>query len=336
MCKVFNKKINYFKLISIDRSKENCEQVFAWDKIKIWTNFIQFEFILKVLVKVIKDRPNYIFTRDIGVALILIFLRIKIIYEAHKEPKSKLVNFIFKFLSYKSNFILFTISDALKQYYLDNYNILKRRIFSYHDGVFIENYDKYRYLNKNRIRKSLNLPTDKVIMMHTGSLYPGRGAEYFGTIISSYPDILFVQVGGLEKDIEKYKSYYKKFNNIKFFGYQKNNILIQFQLISDILLFPMTKQTDTYWCCSPMKVFEYMATGVPIISSNIGSVAEVLNSSNSIPFNLKEKNSLILAVKLFFDDKESVKKKAKQGLKDVRTHYTWSKRVDQLLNFIQQ
>jgi glycosyltransferase involved in cell wall biosynthesis len=105
-------------------------------------------------------------------------------------------------------------------------------------------------------------------------------------------------------------------------------------MIADLLFYPMTKKTQTYWCCSPMKIFEYMATGIPILSSNVGSVSEVLNHTNSIPFDPEDEQSIIDGVNFFLKKNEEAKQRAKKALQDVRKQYTWYKRAKEILETI--
>lgn len=335
MCEAFNKENISFKLISTLNEKNLKEKKsFSWEKIKLNTKFRYLEFVLKSLKYVYKGKPTHIYTRDIVVAYIFSFFNIKIVYEAHKEPRTKTANIIIKRLRKKDNFLLITISKALKNFYLKDYNYSNEKVFDYHDAVFIDKYDEIRKIQKSEIRKELSLPINKTIVMHTGSLYPGRGAEHFETIIKKFPNILFVQVGGTKEDIEKYKSQYKIYSNIIFIEHQNNEILIKYQISSDLLFYPMTKNTATYWCCSPMKIFEYMATGVPILSSNVGSVSEVLNNKNSIPFNPDIEETIIDGINDFLKNNNELKEKTTTALNDVREKYTWEKRVKEIIKFL--
>jgi glycosyltransferase involved in cell wall biosynthesis len=336
MCKQFGECVENFKLVSpLNSENENLDNDFSWDKIRLNSKFPYLEFTLKSLLKAIKEKPTHIFTRDIVVAFALSFLGIQISYEAHKDPKSKVSSFLLKYLLGNNNFKLIVISNGLRDFYIREYHCKEDQIFAYHDGVFIEKYDKYRSIPKQMIRNKLGLPEERIIIMHTGSLYPGRGAELFGSIAKGFPQILLVQVGGREGDIEKYRKIYQEYENIVFVKHQKNDDLIKYQISADLLLFPMTNKTETFWCCSPMKVFEYMATGVPILSSNVGSVSEVLNDGNSTLFDSKDGNTIVAGVESFVKDRKNFSKKARVALNDVREKYTWSKRVYAIIRFIE-
>jgi glycosyltransferase involved in cell wall biosynthesis len=337
MCQAFYNALghNNFKLISTkNKENENKKSDYYWDKISLKTNFRYFEFSLKSIKNVLKEKPTHIFTRDIAIAFIFSFFDIKVIYEAHKEPRTKTAHILIERLKNKKNFLLVTISKTLKDYYINNYRFNDNKVFDYHDGVFLDKYDKLRNISKDTLRKELNIPIDKIIIMHTGSLYPGRGAEHFETIIRNFSQVFFVQVGGSDEDIKKYKEYYKEYKNILFIAHQNNDILTKYQMSADLLFYPMTKATSTYWCCSPMKMFEFMATGISILSSNIGSVKEVLNETNSIPFDPDDKTSIIIGVKFFLENKEDCEKKANKALQDINKKYTWEKRANEILEFI--
>ena len=334
MCKAFSKKVKNFKLISPkNRNNEFMDVDFKWDRIDITSKYKYLEFVIKSFVKVIKEKPTHIFTRDIVVAFFSSFLNIKVIYEVHKDPKTKTAYFLLKILRYKSNFLLIGISKALEDYYL-KFGYKKEKFFYYHDGVFLEKYDKLRNISKKNLRKQLNLPIDKIIIMHTGSLYEGRGAEYFEVIIKNFPEIYFVQVGGSEEYVNKWRNYYKDYDNIKIIGHQDNETLIKYQMSADLLFLPMTKNNPIWWCTSPMKLFEYMATGVPILASNIGSVGEVLTKKNAIIFNPEDEGSIIDGVKFYLENSEKANELGKNSLNEVRKRYTWNKRIERILEFI--
>lgn len=335
MCESFGKQNIEFKLVST-LSKENLclQKSFVWDKIELKMRFRYLEFVIKSFLKVLKEKPTHVYTRDIGVAFALCFFKVKIIYEAHKEPKSKIPDFMIKVLKNKNNFRLVAISSALKEFYKKHYGFSVNKMLACHDGVFIDSYDQLRNSSKGRLRKELNLPISKLIIMHTGSLYKGDDAKLFKVIVDNFKDILFVQVGGSEQDIHQYKEYYRENKNIIFVGHQTHEDIVKYQMSADLLFYALTKSNKLWWCTSPLKVFEYMATGIPILGSNIGSVGEVLTDANSIVFDPEDESTMIKGFHTFLSNKELVQKISEQALADIRSVYTWEMRVSSILSFM--
>ena len=335
MCEVFGKKDIHFELYSpLNNENKNISKPYKWNKIKLLTKFRYLEMIIRMILIVIRKKPTHIFTREIAIAYVFSFFNLKTIYEAHKEPKTKTASFMIKQLKKFNNFKLVTISKALKDYYINEYNYEENQVFDYHDGVFLEKYDTFRNISKEGLRKKLDLPIDKTIIMHTGSLYKGKDAELFKSIVDNLNDILFIQIGGSKEDITRYKEFYKDNKNIIFIGHQDHEKIIQYQMSADLLFYALTKSNSLWQFTSPLKLFEYMATGIPILGSNIGSVREVLNETNSIPFDPEDEQSIVDGVRFYLKNKVEVEKRAKNALKDVREKYTWDKRAKSILEFI--
>lgn len=310
-----------------------------WIKIDLYENksLLYLLFIFRALLFAKKNNFTYIYTRDIAVAILSIFFRLNSIYEIHKEPRSLPSKIIFfcinSFICFRNIKFIF-ISKALSQFYLKTYKI-RNKYSVCHDGVFMDLYDKYRMISKKTLRRELNLPNVK-IMLHSGSIHYGRGGELFEVIIKNFPDILFVQVGGEENDIEFWSVKYKKFKNILFIKRVNNEILVKYQMAADYLLYPLTKDCDTWWCASPLKLFEYLATGIPIFSSNIGSIMEILNQRCVFLFNPSNHSELSDILKKYQNNSTELKKRANVGMNIVRNNYTWPDRAKKILRFINE
>ncbi|HEX2991277.1 MAG TPA: glycosyltransferase family 4 protein, partial [Anaerolineales bacterium] len=125
-------------------------------------------------------------------------------------------------------------------------------------------------------------------VMCTGHLYAGRGAELFLELAASLPHVRFVWVGGRSEDIAAWRSRLKS-DNVFFTGFIPNQELPQYQAAADILLMPYSRSimgssgsADSAAVASPMKMFEYMAAGRAIVSSDLPVIREVLNESNAV------------------------------------------------------
>jgi glycosyltransferase involved in cell wall biosynthesis len=276
---------------------------------------------------------DVVYSRNLSILWLASLFGKKIVWEMHdgiSGANLKFFNKLFKKLK------IVAISDGLNKYLINEYNFNKDNILIAHDGVFLENYDELRKTDKSILRKDLNLLENRTIVMHTGSLYKGRGAELFEVIIKNFPELYFVQVGGNTENIIAWKEYYREYNNILFIGHQNNDNLIKYQMSADLLFLPMTKNSPIWWCTSPMKVFEYMATSIPILGSNVGSVGEVISKRNSIIFNPEDEQTIIGGVKYFLANKEEAEKLANHALEDIENKYRWDLRVENIIRFIKK
>lgn len=83
---------------------------------------------------------------------------------------------------------------------------------------------------------------------------------------------------------------------------------------------------------SPLKMFEYMASGKPIISSDLAALREVLRHKESAilcdPDNLDE---WIEAIKLLMEDENLRKKLGENARKESVDKYTWLIRAKKVL-----
>ena len=100
-----------------------------------------------------------------------------------------------------------------------------------------------------------------------------------------------------------------------------------------IMSYPSTEHYAHYM--SPLKLFEYMASGVPIVSSDLPSIREVLNENNSILVEPDNPEKLADGIKKVLQNQNLAEKISKQAYEDIKK-YTWQKRAEHILNFINE
>lgn len=137
-------------------------------------------------------------------------------------------------------------------------------------------------LTKAAIRKQLNLPLDKHIILYFGFLSPYKGPEVLlramPALIKKY-DVLLLMVGkGIlceylrrlseELNIQKY---------VKFVGYVTETQKPLLFNAADVFCLPSTKVTE----CFPLTILEAMASGVPVVSSNIGGIPDMIRNGHN-------------------------------------------------------
>ena len=122
----------------------------------------------------------------------------------------------------------------------------------------------------------------RAVCGYFGHLYPGRGIEIIEQLACRHPDVGFAVIGGNDSVIARYRDT-RKSPNLHFLGHVPHLTAQTAMAACDALLMPYQQKVsigvrdhDTARWMSPMKMFEYMASGVPLISSDLSPLREVL------------------------------------------------------------
>jgi glycosyltransferase involved in cell wall biosynthesis len=155
------------------------------------------------------------------------------------------------------------------------------------DGVDFERYASLP--DPATARRQAGLPSNPTVQC-TGHLYEGRGAALFLSLAEKFPQASFVWVGGRPVDVENWgkKASAAALANVIFTGFVPNATIPLYQAAADVLLMPYQETVatssggNTASICSPMKMFEYMASGRAILTSDLPVLHEVLDDSMAI------------------------------------------------------
>jgi len=184
---------------------------------------------------------------------------------------------------------LLTITHALRRELERRYRpaLPERQIVIAPDGVDLERYEHLP--DPESARRQLGLPPGLTAIC-TGHLYAGRGVELFLALAASFPKVNFLWVGGRSQDVDEWRSRATAsgLQNVTYTGFLPNERIPFYQAAADILLMPYERTVstssggNTAEICSPMKMFEYMAAGRSILTSDLPVLREVLNEDNAV------------------------------------------------------
>jgi len=258
-----------------------------------------------------------------------IFFR-KVVYELHYLPKK--ISLYHKINWHKAKGLIVLTRFIKDQLVL--WGIKENKILVEGDAVSLEEFSLV--ISKEEARKSLALPPDKKIILYTGSFFTHswKGVDVLLKSASHLSnEYLFVFVGGNEKEIEQVKKEYGQ-NNLLFVGQKLHKEIPYYLRAADVLVLPNKKGDDhSEKFTSPLKLFEYMAAGRPIVASDLPSIKEILNDKNAIFFEPNNPELLALGIKKIFQDSDLAQYLADQALSDVQK-YSWSARAKKIEEFI--
>jgi O-antigen/teichoic acid export membrane protein/glycosyltransferase involved in cell wall biosynthesis len=203
------------------------------------------------------------------------------------------------------------------------------------NGVDME---RYRDLpSPPEARGRLGLP-EALTLGYTGHLYAGRGMGLLVELARRFPRVSFLWVGGRPEEVAAWRGRLaeKKLTNVTLTGFVENSRLPLYQAAADLLLMPYERQIagssggDSAAYASPMKMFEYMACGRAIVSSDLPVIGEVLNETNAVLCPPEEAGAWSEALESLIADPARCERLARQALEDVQ-RYTWLERARKAL-----
>jgi len=105
---------------------------------------------------------------------------------------------------------------------------------------------------------------------------------------------------------------------------------------ADVLILPNPVSAISTAFTSPLKLFEYMAAGRPIVASDLPSIREVLTDGhNALLVEPGNPRALTAAVRRLKEDPQTAARLSHQALEDVR-EYTWDRRAARLESLFTQ
>jgi glycosyltransferase involved in cell wall biosynthesis len=263
-----------------------------------------------------------VYTRE---ELPLLFLprRIRSFYEAHQLRGS----FFLRLLIKKATGII-AISQGLKDAFVRG-GFPPERILVAHDG-----YDEKAFaerIDKQAARKKLSLPPDKKIAMYIGGLEEWKGAETLCRAASFLAEtgILVAIIGGTDAEIQRFR---QKYPAVLFLGRRPYQELPFIQQAADALVVPNSgRERISREFTSPLKLFAHMASGIPLVVSDVPAIREVLSDNEAEFFTPDDAQSLAHALRRALAGSGGVK--AEAALKK-SILYTWDKRAQSVLAYI--
>lgn len=211
------------------------------------------------------------------------------------------------------------------------------KILVAHDGVDIARFSVRE--SREECRKKLNLPLDRRIVAYTGSiaLYEWKGVDILiqAAKIAQDESALFLFVGGSESEVRLMSKKHRE-GNIRFVSQRPHGEIPYYLKAADALVIPNKRGDDiSERFTSPMKLFEYMASGTPIVASGTPSVREVLDEENAHFFKPNNPESLLDVIKTVLSRHEVAKNRARRATTSAR-RYSWHSRAVSIYSFLKK
>jgi glycosyltransferase involved in cell wall biosynthesis len=220
--------------------------------------------------------------------------RFKLVYDMHSSLKqqltnfefteSKIIHFIFKKLEDSSinaadaviticpdlaNYVGTIITDPERHYLIEN---------SIHEPVKLKNSGSADIAH-NWDENIFQRPEGSFLFVYAGTLEAYQGIdlliESFASVVAEKPNAYLLVVGGSDFQVDHYraKARERKLDaHCHFTGMVSQPLAYEYMASADVLVSPRTDGTNT-----PLKVYQLLASGIPIVATNIHSNTQVLD-----------------------------------------------------------
>ena len=217
---------------------------------------------------------------------------------------------------FKNANLIFTIShltyERSKKY--------KNNIFNYPPAV------DFKKIIQNK--KIFNIGANKTNICYIGALSNVIDIELLDYVISKLNEFNFIFIGPILINVNKIK----KYKNVSFLGQLCHDKTISYLKSMHMGIIPYKKNefTDNVYCC---KLNEYLACGLPVISTNLHEIEIFSSNHDNIIKISKNKNEFanhIIDINSKYDVID------KTNLKTIAEKNSWDKRFELIINTIEE
>lgn len=289
--------------------------------------------ILSNIIK--KEKPDIIHERDstFSFSPILLANKFRLPYFVEINSPISMNNLIFKNIEkFKENSkihkadAIITVSNTLRTYFR-NKGLPDNKIYVVPNGVDETIFNPF--VDGKYVKIKYNLEGFRVICFSGSTLQKWQGIDILmktAMMIQSIKNIKFLIVGEEIRDKRNIPE------NVVFTGSIKHEDVPYYLAAADILVAPyilIDKFIKIGFFNSPIKLFEYMAMGKAIISSDMGQIKEVIeHGKTGILIKPNDPIELTEAIMRLLDDDKLRTKLGNNAWESVLKNYTWENNAD--------
>jgi len=290
-----------------------------------------------------KEQADLYYTRDVAVAFWLTRLGLPTVFEGHTVPKRARRRLLRRMARHQKLLFVVLLTSFLKESFAElGFN--QRRLGVFPDGVDLSLF--HALPDKTECRRRLNLSLTLPIIGYVGrflTMGNEKGIPHLIEAMAHLPSIngkvpLLLCVGG---PMSAVTDYLKRADAsgiprqmLKFVDRVPNRDVPLWLGALDIAVMPFPATEHYKYFMSPLKLFEYMAAGVPIVSSDLPSIQAILqHDENAWLVSPGDSESLGQGIVALLKDRDRATRLAKSAKKTVEP-YTWNKRARGILERI--
>jgi glycosyltransferase involved in cell wall biosynthesis len=235
----------------------------------------------------------------------------------------------FEIQAYRKCDALVCISDNLKNIIVDEANIPPHKVIVVPNGVDVSRF------NPSEIQP-IRLFKDFTIGF-LGNLASWQGINLLFDVYQEIREegfninLVFVGDGPIKPKLEAKVKQQNLTEYVEFTGFIPQNMVPRYIAGFDIGYTGQTQRTETRMYCSPIKLYEYMAMGIPAIASDYEDTRRVIKKGSGYLFEIGDSQDLKRAILTAYQDKEKLPKMGEIAREEILQNHSWEARVKKII-----
>jgi glycosyltransferase involved in cell wall biosynthesis len=231
-----------------------------------------------------------------------------IILDEFKNQKLCIPYFLFRpiqklneTINYSNTKRIIVVTSQIKKRLMELYNLPNKKIFVIENGA---NTELFRPIDQKEAKHKLILNEENQYICFVGNLVYWQGVEYLiksaPMVLKEIPNVRFLIIGdgAMKENLIQLAKNLNVYDNFLFIGWIQYEQVPEYVSACDVCVATKKPMSSGY---SPLKLYEYMACGRPVVASRLPGF-EILESSRSgllvAPENPEElSNALIKLLK---------------------------------------
>ncbi|MDC9596841.1 glycosyltransferase family 4 protein [Xenorhabdus anantnagensis] len=235
---------------------------------------------------------------------------------------------------YDSSKAIFALTSLLREDIYKQYSVTTPIVVA-SDGVDILAVELAKQTLSNRDLKSI--PPKKVLYL--GSLHRWKGVPTVMKAMSYLDNIELNIAGGTTEQIERLQQIAEQIgvsDKVNFLGFIQPRKRFQVIADSDICVLPLTKTSIGSRYTSPLKLFEYMAMGKPVVISDFPSIRDAVDE-NAVNFADSENaESFAEQIQWLINHPDEMMAKVDHSQRLVTERFNWDQRAKLIMTVISE
>ncbi len=224
---------------------------------------------------------------------------------------------------------ILTINNFIKSDLIRNFQIPGERILVHPNGIDANFFSQPT--DRKSWRAKWNIPPHASLVLYVGKCYDWKGMEIFKDTARTLPDVTFAFVGCTKEEFERVTSLKIEARNAIFFGERPYIEMSLWMKSADILLVIGTRKNPySYTQPSPMKLFEYMGSGVPVLAPETPAIRAQVSNKEVFFYEPDDAGSLAKHIKEILNN-ASHAKTLTENAKEFTKKFSWEHRARMIL-----